>query len=238
MMAISFSKRPRPDGCPLFSPRMEVWAVSHLKSSWRKTFSEKFKFHFERIIVQYLCCLQSDFVRIHRTWSLGTDMMGSARHQDVLRVRFSVSWGSKFIFKEPHLYFTSRNSELQWQWWLLVHSCKSDLKNKDNKHIQNLTSTKMTNTLRNLSNTAPQPWKEPSFFRRAQCHGNSCSLTKDHNRKSSICPLPPLRRFPRESDCGTASAHSRWRLPAVSSLCGCSTVGRSYPRCLGWQRRT
>ena len=90
-MAISFSKRPRPDGCPLFSPRIELWAVSQRKSSWRKTFSEKFKFHFERIIVQYLCCLQANFVRIQRTWSVGTDMVGSARHQDILRVRFSGS---------------------------------------------------------------------------------------------------------------------------------------------------
>ena len=37
----------------------------------------------------------------------------------------------------------------------------------------------LTNTVRNLSSTAPHPWKEPSFFRRAQCQGNSCSFTKD-----------------------------------------------------------
>ena len=61
----------------------------------------------------------------------------------------------------------------------------------------------------------------------------------DHNQKTcSFFVHLPLRRFRQGSDCGKASARSRWHLPNVFSLFDCSTEGHSCPPRLLSPRKT
>ena len=91
-IAMSFSKRPRPDGWPLFSPRIGVWAVNQRKFSWRRTFFRKDRRLCCEYLLDYFCRLKTDFIRIHRTWGVCVDSLGSARYQDIFRIRLSLKF--------------------------------------------------------------------------------------------------------------------------------------------------
>ena len=43
-------------------------------------------------LLDYFCRLKTDFIRIHRTWGVCVDSLGSARYQDIFRIRLSLKF--------------------------------------------------------------------------------------------------------------------------------------------------